>query len=315
MKKLYLSGPVFLTMLLAACQSTSSPSVENTAEKTTRPAAFTSGHGLSERDREAFISEHAADGSDSLTLEAFIAFRTARFTEGDTDGNGSLNEDEYVDEYATRLERQIEAERKGHAEQTLARFKSLDKDQDNFISRAEYNASGDRAWLHFDKAGTGVVRAADHEQQQPTQRFRSVLGMPTSHNIKGFLELYDESGEGVVTRLDYQRQRDASFDTTDVNGDGKLSLEEYQDEFETRLDRQANRVREAQIKQAHVRFNVLDTDKDKAISLDEYLASGLRTFKRWDTNGDNTISGTDPLPAPRTMPGQHKDNTAHISAQ
>lgn len=316
MKTTRLLLPVLMASLLAACQTSSPENTAAAANTEKQPTSLSAGrHGaVSEQQRKAFIAEHVTDASEELTWEAFKAFRTERFNGGDQDGNGSLSEDEYVDEYATRLEQQIAGERKGHAEQTLARFKALDKDKDGFISPAEYNASGDRAWQLFDKENTGTVKAADHKSAPQGGGFRSVLGMPTSHNISGFMEMYDESGEGVVTRADYQRQRDASFAATDANGDGKLSLEEYQDEFEGRVDRQANRVREGQLKQAHVRFGVLDTNKDKAISLEEYLASGERTFKRWDTNGDGVVSAADPLPVRQEMPRAGNDSAANKNA-
>lgn len=311
MKTTRLLLPVLMASLLAACQ-TSGPQNTAGAATDTQPTTLSAArHGTAgELERKAFIAEHTTDASEELTWEAFKIFRTERFNSGDQDGNGSLSEDEYVDEYAARLEQQIAGERKGHAEQTLARFKAMDKDKDGFISRAEYNASGDRAWQFFDKKNAGAVNAADHQSASQERGFRSVLGMPTSHNIRGFMEMYDESGEGIVTRADYQRQRDVAFAATDTNGDGKLSLEEYQDEFEARVDRQANRVREGQLKQAHVRFGVLDTNKDKAISLEEYLASGERTFKRWDTNGDGVVSAADPLPIRQEMPRSANDAAA-----
>jgi len=288
-----------VAIALVACES--NPSVTSSTSSSSPARVAASGHGAGEADRKAFIAEHAMDDSGELTREVFINFRRARFAEADLDGKGTLSEDEYVDEYATRLEQQIDAERKGHSQQTLARFNALDRNKDGFISPEEYKASGDRAWQQFDSQNTGVIRLADHAGQSQA-RSRSVLGMPTSHSITGFFDIYDESGEGVITRASYDKQRQAAFAATDLNGDGKLSLEEYQDEFEARVDRRADQVRAAQIKQAHVRFGVLDVNKDNAISLDEYLATGLRSFERWDTNGDNIISDADPLPAPRVAP-------------
>jgi Ca2+-binding EF-hand superfamily protein len=126
--------------------------------------------------------------------------------------------------------------------------------------------------------------------------------MPTSHSVQGFLELYDEDADGVVSRAEFDAHRQRAFADTDTDGDGSLSENEYLAEFENRLDRQANRVREAQIKQAHVRFGAIDSDKNGTISPAEYLATGLRSFSFWDTDGDGVVSAADSLP---DMPQRH----------
>lgn len=284
---------VSLVLLFAGCESTAPE--KNAQAATPKPAARVAGHGISEADRKAYIVEHDADGDERVSRAEIEAFRKARFNDGDVNGNGVLDEDEYVDEYAERLERQLFTERKAHIEQTRTRFTSLDKNKDGVISREEYQASGERAFAHWDKQNTGrVVAQADEKKSRNS---RSVLSMPTSHSVHGFLELYDEDADGVVTREEFDQQRRQTFTATDTDNDGVLSSEEYLVEFEGRLDRQAERVRDQQIKQAHVRFAVLDKNKSGAIEWDEYLATGLRGFERWDVDGDGIISAADPLPA------------------
>ncbi len=298
-----ISRKMLLPLLIAALAGCQSTSTDQTAAsdagktgKREQKAAAISGHGLGEADRKAFIEEHDRDADGRVSRDEYTAFRNARFASADVNGNGLLDENEYVDEYAVRLDRQLESERKGHVTQTLTRFKSLDRNGDGAISWEEYQASGERTWKHWDSHGTGRVLAQEHEQS-PRQRTRSVLAMPTSHNIGGFLELYDDDADGVVTRADFDRQRQQVFAATDTDGDGLLSLDEYRLEFENRLDRQAASVRDRQLKQARVRFGVLDGDKDGAISAAEYLATGLRSFERWDTDGDGHVAASDPLPS------------------
>lgn len=45
--------------------------------------------------------------------------------------------------------------------------------------------------------------------------------------------------------------------------------------------------------QAHVRFAVLDSDKDGKMTLAEFNVSGDRMFKKLETNGDGVIGADD----------------------
>lgn len=304
MMKIYLQLSLLcLATLFSACQSTSSDSVGAAGKKSSteaqKSAPRSMGHGASEADRQVFIAEHDTNGDEQVSRTEIEAFRKARFDEADVNRDGVVSEDEYVDEYATRLERQIFEARKTHVEQTHTRFKSLDKNSDAAISRDEYQASGNRAFAQWDKQNTGKVKIDTAEKPRTERRAQhSVLSMPTSHSPQGFLELYDEDADGVVTRAEFDKQRQQAFVATDTNGDGVLSADEYLLEFENRLDRQAERVREQQIKQAHVRFDVIDADKNGSMEWNEFLALGMRGFERWDVNGDGVVSAADPLPAP-----------------
>ncbi len=296
--KTHIHSAMALTALfaLAACQS--GPGQTAAPDKSTTSASPVVAHGASARDRELFIQQHEASQANQLTLEEYKAFREKRFSTGDVGGKGYLTEDNYVDEYAARLEQQLEQERKAHIEQTKARFGSLDKDKDGFISRAEYQASGDRLFAHLDKEGRGVIEESASETTRAPAN-RSMLAMPTSHSVKGFLEIYDEDADGRVTRAEFDQQRGAAFEETDSDGDGRLSFAEYLEEFSARLDRQAESVRQRQLRQAGVRFGVIDTSKDKRIDREEYWAVGQRTFEFWDTNNDGVVNDADALPQPR----------------
>jgi Ca2+-binding EF-hand superfamily protein len=52
-------------------------------------------------------------------------------------------------------------------------------------------------------------------------------------------------------------------------------------------------MRDGQIKQAHVRFGVLDTNKDGRISPEEFNASGSKLFSTLDTNHDGVVDEKD----------------------
>ena len=90
------------------------------------------------------------------------------------------------------------------------------------------------------------------------------------------------------------------FKATDANGDGWVSEDEYVGEYAARLEKQLaqsslteekkNEERQRQIRQAHVRFNVLDKDKDGKMAQVEYDASGARAFAEQDADKDGIVT-------------------------
>jgi Ca2+-binding EF-hand superfamily protein len=264
---------------------------ENAAANQTLP---TGGHA-----GNAFIRTWDDDGDGKVSRAEYETVRKARFATTDSDHDGSLTVDEYVNEYAVRLDRDIADERDASLKQTDTRFKALDKDEDKFVSHAEYDSSGDRAFVHLDRNKDGKVTLEDAdpaEKQASTQRRRSIIGMPSSHNLAGMLEIYDDDGDDVLTREQYTAERAKVFAATDTNKDGKLDHDEYVKEFDARLAQRIEDRRQAQFKQGRVRFKAIDADESGAISRDEYFAMSTRMFDRTDTNKDNVISQDDPPP-------------------
>ncbi|HUD40604.1 MAG TPA: EF-hand domain-containing protein [Dokdonella sp.] len=270
-----------------------------------------------------FVEQFDSSGDGRVDRAEFDAFRLKRYAETDENGDGSVEVDEYVLEYAVRNDRQIEAARARHVEQTHTRFRSLDADGNGYVDRAEYDASGTRAFARGDADKNGRIEAADPEpgREAPAAAAgtemvaakaastgaarasgaprRDVIAMPSTHTRAGMLEIYDADGDGAVSREEFDRLRGEAYARTDANGDGRIDAEEYLLEFEDRLDRQIARTRENRDKQSAVRFKALDTDKDGRISPAEYAASGKRMFERLDTNGDGVVAGDDPPPPPR----------------
>lgn len=301
-------------VLLTACQ-TVERAPDETSHNPSNPSAAL-GMGFGEEARKAYIDELDRDGDGRVSREEVEQFRIERFRIADTDGDGQISVEEYVDEYAVRLERRIEGERENHVDQTRARFQSLDRNKDGSVSWEEYKVSGDRAFDRFDPDATGQVTATgEAEESEGRVRQQSVLNMPTTHSIAGFLELYDEDADGVVTRQQFDDLRRRAFDATDTSGDGVLNFEEYLVEFIDRVDRQADHVRERQLEQAKVRYRALDSDKSLGISLEEYTATGLRAFNSWDTSGDGFVSQDEPLPErPVRQPRQQLDETGQSTS-
>jgi hypothetical protein len=123
------------------------------------------------------------------------------------------------------------------------------------------------------------------------------------HEGSAFIHDYDTSKDGKVSRTEFDGVRAARFKATDANGDGWVSEDEYIAEYKARLDAQlaasddtAERKaeeRQRQLRQAHVRFGVLDKDKDSKMQQAEYDASGTRAFAEQDDDKDGTITQAD----------------------
>lgn len=129
------------------------------------------------------------------------------------------------------------------------------------------------------------------------------------HGQAAFMGSYDGNRDGIVTRAEYDAIRKQRFEAGDANRDGVLSEAEYVAEFEARLKqqyfnegRQPDKAYEGSIKQAHVRFAILDRDRDGKLSREEDLTVADKTFKSADTNGDGVVSRNDP-PAERSASG------------
>lgn len=263
------------------------------------PLAIAAPHSAS-----GIILTYDQDNNQSLSLEEFVDARRQRFAATDLNHNGTIEEDEYVYEWEGKMTIRMQADRKASVKQTHVRFNAIDKDEDGFISKAEMDAVGARGFAMMDQNEDGLILADDPEpvregsstDDKPELRQRPMLRMPTTHNIKGFMDLYDTNGDGSVDKAEFQAVRDEQFARTDENGDGRLTEQEYVLEFEDRLDAQYERTYEAQVKQTYVRFEVLDLDEDGHMSFNEYMQSGFRAFSRYDTTGDGFITVDDPAP-------------------
>ena len=118
------------------------------------------------------------------------------------------------------------------------------------------------------------------------------------HGLSAFIGSFDANRDGVVTRQEYDALRTQRFTAADTNHDGVLSEDEYVAEFEGRLQQQyAGKAQDERyagsIKQAHVRFKILDTDHDGRLTLAEEYAIAEKTFQRTDTNNDGKIDQAD----------------------
>ena len=135
--------------------------------------------------------------------------------------------------------------------------------------------------------GSAEAPAADKPAPPPMQRASA------GHGKRSFVETYDTDGDGQVTLVEFMTEREVGYGQRDADGDGTVHEEEYVSEYEVRLEQELKAQHDRQIKQAYVRFNVLDQDKDGTISLAEFNASGSRMFSKLDTNGDGIVNEED----------------------
>ncbi|NIJ94599.1 hypothetical protein FHT12_003328 [Xanthomonas campestris] len=266
------------------------------------PRPLLGGHG---NNVQAFITQHDDDRDGRITAADFAAFRRARFDATDRNHDGSVDEDEYVAEFRQRRQQALEQERSAQAAHGRQRFAALDADGDGQVARAEFDAAGAQDWARGQAALTAAGKAPPGDRTLAFDRDGGRPGMPDSQSAEGFLALYDENGDGKVGRKEYAGLRAAQFASADGDRNAALSPDEYRVEFEDRLNRRLTALEQADDRQVHVRFKVLDTDKDQRMTFAEYQASGLRTFARVDRNHDGVVDASDaalPPPVPATAP-------------
>ena len=115
----------------------------------------------------------------------------------------------------------------------------------------------------------------------------------SGHGKNEFMGTYDADKDGKVSKAEFAAKRKDAHKSLDLNRDGKVSELDYVGEYTFRLDKEQAERRGGQIRQAHVRFGVLDTDKDSTLSETEFNESGDRMFSRLDNNGDGVVDAKD----------------------
>lgn len=100
----------------------------------------------------------------------------------------------------------------------------------------------------------------------------------------GGIMRYDANRDGVVDKAEWNAGQEARFRSLDSNADGKLS----QVELFARTPAIGNSVlpsdRQAQRQSTY--FQRMDSDRDGAVSLAEFMAQADRNFARCDVNKD-----------------------------
>lgn len=150
--------------------------------------------------------------------------------------------------------------------------------------------------------GVTVLLTACASSQPSADKALGPVNPAGGHGHAAFMGSYDVNRDGVVPRTEYDTLRKQRYMAADSNQDGWLSEAEYVAEFEVRLKQQyAAQGRQSDdgyaqmMKQAHVRFNILDKNKDGRLSVDEENDVAERTFKTGDVNLDGVVNAADDM--------------------
>jgi hypothetical protein len=146
---------VAFTAHTAGAQTTATP--PKSATPTTVPAERAAGG----HEKINFLDFYDVNGDAIVTEAEFSGQRSSDYKRIAADGNGSVNDAEYVGEFTVRLDRQLAAQREGQIKQGHSRFKVLDKNKDGQITADEFDATGKNLFAAFDSNKDGVVDEKD----------------------------------------------------------------------------------------------------------------------------------------------------------
>lgn len=133
---------------------------------------------------------------------------------------------------------------------------------------------------------TGAVVAKDN--QSGWGFFNKDQLQNASHHRGGrgggmkMLETFDTDGDGAVTQAEIDAYRANQIAEADANGDGVLSLEEYEAVW-------AKATRERMVDQ----FQAHDADGDGSVTAEEFNARFDGLVERMDQNGDGLLDSED----------------------
>lgn len=94
------------------------------------------------------------------------------------------------------------------------------------------------------------------------------------------------AGLSRAPRARFDRPRPAGFEAADLDGNGRLSPEEF---LQAARVRQAAEQREAREGARLTTYRHLDVDGDGRVTRDDFMAAGAGRFAASDTNGDGLV--------------------------
>jgi len=119
---------------------------------------------------------------------------------------------------------------------------------------------------------------------------QSAQTMTKEQAVQLVFKRFDSDGDGNISNAEFMKVGNQDFKAFDANKDGSVSKAEFLDPKPRRLGK-ASDSDLAQAKEIWTRqFQMLDTDKNGALSEAEHEKAGKRSFTHIDKNKDGEIT-------------------------
>lgn len=138
--------------------------------------------------------------------------------------------------------------------------------------------SGPHMMAQNDGSGGDAAKGTDARRDDRRSRREQRRERRHARRFARHLAILDTDNDGKVTLAEIHGEQKRLMGAADVNGDGKLSVEEFR-----RRGRWFIRLRTISF------FDMLDTDGDGQISEKEMTAPSARWFTRYDENKDKAL--------------------------
>lgn len=115
---------------------------------------------------------------------------------------------------------------------------------------------------------------------------------PSEVTANRWVKMFAENNTNTVSKKQFVRKfTDQYLNLFKENK--SINKQQFIDYELFKLDEMMQKYREMSIKQAHVRFHVLDQNKDEILTLKEFQEIGLKTFDGFDKNHDGIVNQKD----------------------
>ncbi|MCK5424131.1 MAG: EF-hand domain-containing protein [Emcibacter sp.] len=105
------------------------------------------------------------DEDGSVTAKEFNDFRAENFSKADKNGDGNLNAEEFSELRKIKKELHKKAMKMAKKKKAQKHFGKLDADGDGKISKAEFDAKGERSFIRMDHNDDGVLNKKDRRKK------------------------------------------------------------------------------------------------------------------------------------------------------
>lgn len=174
------------------------------------------------------------------------------------------------------------------------RLKEIDADKDGVITLEEFLAPRALTFTRFDKNGDGVIERTE---------FEAFAKESADYWVKRFVKRFDADNDGRISKDEFAKARRERFAARDLDGDGRIGLEDMGPGMWQRFREWRERSRERQEGKEADR----DADAGKAgepdkgerrsFDLRRLIGGTDRRFNRMDKNGDGFVDAKDLEPA------------------